>query len=135
MKINKYLVDTFAMVIFSIATGLVIDQIAGMTITQSITARFYAIPINLLTGGLQGVLRDFVFIISHVKENTSKKKIFFLDTFSFILLQVPIYASSLLIAGANTTQVLKGSSVVCIISLFIGRIYGIFLERFRKIFK
>ncbi|MCH2020853.1 MAG: L-alanine exporter AlaE [Saprospiraceae bacterium] len=127
-----FLADTVAMVIFSFTTGMVIELlIAGMTLTQSLTSRILAIPVNLFTARPYGLYRDFFF-----KKKRSRNPIIkgAIDILIFISFQIPVYIFVLMFAGANVGQIIKACSSVIVFFIILGRPYGLFLGFCRTIF-
>lgn len=133
---RKFISDTLAMIIFSTITGMIIElEIVGLTINQSIHARTMAIPINLLTGRLQGIFHDWVFLKLKVQKEKKLQKCI-AEIIAFSLFQIPIVnAPILFLAGANISQVFKSGITLMIICIFISKLYDLFLNFFRRIFK
>lgn len=132
---RKFFVDTFTMIIFSIIIGAVIEMgISRLTFWQFLQARFWGTIINLLTGRIYGVFRDWIFRIFKVRKEEKIKKAL-VDTFAFAIFQAPLYAFVLFVAGANVYQILTACSTLTAASSFLlGRPYGIFLDFFRRFF-
>ncbi|MBI3599772.1 MAG: L-alanine exporter AlaE [Nitrospinae bacterium] len=130
-----FFADTFAMITFSTVVGMVIEiLVSGMTLGQSAQARLTAIPANLLTARLYGIFRDWVFqLMRALKGGQVKEGI--ADIMAFILFQVPLYATILAISGANVHQIATACGAVTILSVFMGRPYGIFLDFSRWLFR
>lgn len=132
---RKFLTDTFVMIVFSTAIGMIIEIIvAGLAISQSFNARVMAIPVNLLTGGLQGIFYDYIFKIFKVNKKSKIQKSM-AEIVAFTFFQIPINAFILLVAGANLTQVKKSGSILIISCIFISKLYSSFLNFCRKLFK
>jgi len=128
----KIFSDIFAMVTFSIAFGVPIDIFAGMTTIGIFYNRLMSIPINISLGRFQGIFIDFT--------RSKVQNRFIADTFALTLFQTFVYACILqvssIISGEQTglENILRGSLVIFIYSFFIGRIYGIWLDKVRMFF-
>lgn len=63
LKMRRFMADTTAMISFSFVVGMFIEiVISGLTFGQSLQSRITGIVVNLLTGGLYGKFRDWIFI-------------------------------------------------------------------------
>lgn len=132
---KKYLVDTSAMLLAAFPAGLFAEVIlAGMTFGQSLHARFMAVWIDILTARPYGIYRDHIFFKFHTIESSSLLKKYLTDIFSYITFQVPVYALILFIAGASLSQILIALISCALFSSVSGRIYGMFLDWFRRLF-
>jgi exosortase/archaeosortase len=133
--IRKFFADMIAVVISSTIIGMLIEVvISGMTFEQSIQARLLAVPINLITAIPYGMFRDFVFKFTRVNSGGKIKKCI-VDILTFAVFQVPLYSAILTFSGANAKQIILACSTVTIISIFVGRIMGIFIDFFRRLLK
>lgn len=134
-SMRRYLADTFAMVIFSIAIGAFVEiVITGLTIEQTIKIRAAAIPVSLLVGRPYGIYRDWVFRRLGSAEKTPLQEIL-LDTFINLTFQIPLYSLILALNGARFLQILTAVSSILVIVGLSGRPYGIFLRGCRRLFK
>jgi hypothetical protein len=135
LVVRKFIADTFAMIVFSTSIGMITEIfISGMTPRQSIQARLTAIPANLLTARLYGMFRDWVFRVTKATAGGQIKK-GIADISAFILFQVPLYVVILVTSGVNLRQVITACSTITILSAFMGRPYGIFLDFSRWLFR
>ena len=134
---RRFLSDSIAMITFSTVVAMVIEVlISGMTLGQSVHTRLIAVPVNLATGWLYGVFRDWLFQLTNTNPATAswtKKTI--LDTSAFTVFQMPLYAGILYVSGANLQQILTACGVATLSVAPLGRPYGIFLEYVRRIFQ
>ena len=127
-----FIIDNAAMLIFATVTGFIIEtQIAGMTVDQSIAARLAAIPLNLATGRPYGVYRDWVLARITL---SSRFHVFAAESLIFTAFQIPLYLVVLTIAGVDNEQMLAASLSKIILLGGMGRVYGIFLDSFRRLF-
>ncbi len=133
--LRRFVADTIAMIVFSTSTGMLIEIfLSGMSFGQSLQARLTAIPANTITARPYGMFRDWVIRVSGATKGGQVRKAIS-DIIAFILFQVPLYATILLTAGANPRQIATACGTVTILSAFMGRPYGIFLDFVRLLFK
>lgn len=131
---RRFLSDTFAMIVFSTVFGMAIEVlISGMTFGQSIQARATAIPANLITARPYGIFRDWVFRTMDA-DNGSELRKGIADILAFVLFQIPLYATILWSSGASWYQIASACSSVTVLSVFMGRPYGLFLDFSRWLF-
>lgn len=127
-----FLADTLSMTVFSTVLCMSIEiGLAGLTFGQSLTARFAAVPTNLLTGRAYGLYRDGLFRILRTRPD-SWFQAALTDTVSFLTFQVPLYGIVLMIAGASLKQMALSAGGMTVIFALAGRPYGIFLQGCRK---
>lgn len=132
---KKFLVDTLATISASFPAGLFNEVvIAGMTLGQSLYARFMAIWIDLFTARPYGIYRDFIFTRFKTAEASSLFKKIMTDVFSYVTFQVPVYMLILFCAGATLNQVIIASSTCALFSTVSGRPFGMILDWFRRLF-
>ena len=132
---RRFLADTFAMITFSTVVGMVIELfVSGLTLGQSVQTRLTAIIPNMLTGRLQGIFRDWVFAKTGADKGGQILK-GISDIIAFTFFQAPLYAVVLLTAGAEWEQILKACGTVALLSAFMGRPYGVFLDFSRWLFR
>ena len=133
--IRRLFADTFAMVIFSTVVGMIIEVfVSGITLNQSVQARLTAIPVNLIIARPYGIFRDWIIKITHANEGGQIKKAI-VDIISFVIFQVPIYSTILLTTGASVHKIVIAAGMLTIVSAFVGRPYGIFLDFSRWLFR
>ena len=131
---RRFLADTFALVVFSTVAGMFVEVvIAQMTLTQSVRARVTAIPITLITARPYGGFRDWVFRLSKADTGGQARRAL-ADIGAFVVFQVPVYATVLLLAGANLRQIAAACATATIILAISGRPYGLLLELCRRLF-
>lgn len=128
-------VDTAAMIVFCTVTGMMVEVgISGLTWTQSAQARLAAIPLNLLTARPYGVYRDWLFHKLGAHQG-GRLRVTGVDVLCFVTFQVPVYAAVLLAAGATLQQLVASCTTMTLLSAFMGRPYGAFLELCRRLGK
>ena len=122
---RKFFADTIAMVLFSIAIGMCIELgIAQMTLAQSLRSRGMSIPLNILTGGLNGWYCDWwVTTVFRVKPGM-RIRLAMAEIVAFATFQIPIYICVLLVSGANWQQILVACSSTIPIIVVMGKPYG-----------
>ncbi len=132
-KTNQIIIaDIVSMVIFSFLTGAMVEIfISNLSLLQILKSRFTAIPVNILVARPFGIYRDF-FLNKLKTDNQDKMRNVILDTIIFTSFKVPIYATILFFAKADSVQIFKSCLAVSIFSSIFGRSYGIFLEYTRN---
>src|SRR3989344_7159596 len=132
---RRFFADTFAMITFSTVVGMVIEiLVSDMTFGQSVQARLTAIPANLLTARPYGMFRDWVFRLMRANEGGQVRK-GIADILAFALFQVPLYVTILFTSGANVRQIATACGTLTILSIFMGRPCGIFLDFSRRLLR
>jgi len=132
---KRWVADTLAMVVYStIVAGINEYFIVGLGLSQVIVARIFATPINILTARPYGIYRDFVFQKFSIN---SKKWVndLVVDTFSFVSFQTPLYIIILRFSGASFWEIFTGCFSALALLLLVGRLYGLWLDLVRKLFK
>ncbi len=144
---KKFLIDTVLGVVFWFVVMMLVETIFfGMTIKQSIITRSGAILINALASGINAIFIDWF-----RAKTKSNQKINFLkhiiDTIGTIIFQLPVYI--LILTTSHTIQLITSGDwgvdryfieiksafvYLPIIFLCVGGLYGILLNKFRKLF-
>lgn len=127
--------DTFAMVIFSFITGMLIEVfVSGMTFEQSLASRTLSIPVNIAIAWPYGVFRDYVICQGHRLSPTSWMK-GLSDMIAYVLFQSPVYAAILWVVGADMDQIITAVTSNAFVSGALGVVYGLFLDVCRRMFR
>ncbi|MGR5062696.1 L-alanine exporter AlaE [Photobacterium sp. DNB22_13_2] len=127
--------DTFAMVIFSFITGMMIEVfISGMTFEQSLASRTLSIPVNIAIAWPYGVFRDLM-IRQGMKLSSSGWMKGLSDMLAYVMFQSPVYACILLVVGADIDQIITAVTSNAFVSGALGVVYGQFLEMCRRMFR
>ncbi|MBC7006563.1 L-alanine exporter AlaE [Photobacterium sp. BZF1] len=127
--------DTFAMVIFSFITGMMIEVfISGMTFEQSLASRTLSIPVNIAIAWPYGVFRDMM-IRQGMKLSATGWMKGISDMLAYVLFQSPVYACILLVVGADFDQIITAVTSNAFVSGALGVVYGQFLEMCRRMFR
>ncbi|MBO1075511.1 L-alanine exporter AlaE [Roseomonas marmotae] len=131
-EVRRYLADTFALVVFSVAVGAFVEiVIAGLTFEQSARVRAAAIPVALLTGRPYGIYRDWLFRLL-ARNGTEPCRAVLIDTLANLSFQVPLYAAILAWNGASLQQISMAAGSILLLLALTGRPYGVFLMWCRK---
>ncbi|WP_299014470.1 L-alanine exporter AlaE [uncultured Photobacterium sp.] len=127
--------DTFAMVIFSFVTGMLIEVfVSGMSFEQSLASRTLSIPVNIAIAWPYGVFRDFFVRNGNRLSPTSWMK-WLSDMVAFVLFQSPVYAGILWVVGADVDQIITAVTSNAVVSGMLGVVYGQFLDLCRRMFR
>lgn len=125
------LVDTFATVVFfTVVAALTELFLGGMAPGDVLTTRLIMIPLMVLTGRPYGAWRDWFFATTKPTVSWSKTII---DGLAFVSFQLPIYAVTLIIVGADLAQIVTLLSSATFIMILVSRPFGVFLEAMRKL--
>ncbi|MBT7903161.1 L-alanine exporter AlaE [Candidatus Woesearchaeota archaeon] len=150
LNFKKYyragLVDTVGSFTYSLGVGIGIDIVAGLAVPGIVASRTSASIINILTGGVYGLWRDFVFKKTKTKKESPLIKKTITDFISFNTFQLPVYSIALTIGTAidyltgvkdssfNLEHIVEGMKTLAILSPIIGPTMGLYLNLFRKLF-
>lgn len=127
--------DTFAMVIFSFITGMMIEVfVSGMTLEQSLASRTLSIPVNIAIAWPYGVFRDMM-IRQGMKLSSAGWMKGLSDMLAYVMFQSPAYACILLVVGADFDQIITAVTSNAFVSGALGVVYGQFLEMCRRMFR
>jgi hypothetical protein len=124
-------VDTVSTILFFTTFAAATELfIAGMDLREVVTTRLIMVPLMVLTGRPYGLWRDWVFARTRPTVGWSRTVT---DAGAFVFFQLPIYAATLIIAGADTTEILILLSAVLPQMLILSRPFGLFLEFMRRV--
>ncbi|WP_036828045.1 L-alanine exporter AlaE, partial [Photobacterium sanctipauli] len=127
--------DTFAMVIFSFITGMMIEIfVSGMTFEQSLASRTLSIPVNIAIAWPYGVFRDLV-IRQGMRLSGNGWMKAASDMVAYVMFQSPVYAAILFVVGADVDQIMTAVASNAVVSGALGVVYGQFLEMCRRMFR
>ncbi|MDX1302044.1 L-alanine exporter AlaE [Photobacterium sp.] len=127
--------DTFAMVLFSFVTGMMIEVfVSGMTFEQSLASRTLSIPVNIAIAWPYGVFRDYVLRSGYCLSPSRWMK-GLSDMVAYVLFQSPVYAGILWVVGADADQIMTAVTSSALVSGALGIVYGQFLDVCRRMFK
>ncbi|HAS63810.1 MAG TPA: L-alanine exporter AlaE [Vibrio sp.] len=134
-SVRNALADTFAMVVFSFVSGMLIEIfVSGMTFEQSLASRTLSIPVNIAIAWPYGIFRDAMLRLGgRVSSSSIMKNIS--DLLAYVLFQSPVYAGILVVVGASGEQIVTAVASNAVVSCGMGVLYGYFLDMCRKWFK
>lgn len=133
--LRNAIADTFAMVVFCFASGMLIEIfISDMTFEQSLASRMLSIPVNIVIAWPYGIFRD-TFVKLGAKLSSGKVMKNLSDLIAYVLFQSPVYAAILFTVGASTDQIITAVSSNAAISCAMGVVYGYFLDTCRRWFR
>ncbi len=128
---HRTIVDTVTTIIFFTTVAAASELfIAGMEPREVITTRLIMIPLMVMTGRPYGIWRDWVFSRTKPRGVWARTAA---DDGAFFAFQLPIYAATLVVAGADTTEILILLATVLPQMLVLSRPFGLFLEFMRRI--
>lgn len=126
------IIDTLVTIIFFTIVATFSELIiAGMEPSKVLETRLLMVPIMILTGRPYTRWRDW-FV------NQLQPQSFWcaalVDTASFLSFQAPVYAATLLIAGANLAEVSAAIGSAVIFMIILARPFGLFVDWARDTF-
>ena len=126
---RSFIVDTVATVVFFTVLATLTELfIAGMEPREVLITRLIMIPMMVLTGRPYGMWRDWFFKLINPTNPWSRTIV---DSLAFMIFQLPIYALTLAIAGADAKEIISLVISVSALMLIISRPFGMYLERVR----
>ncbi|MFA8388419.1 MAG: L-alanine exporter AlaE [Pelagibaca sp.] len=127
---KSYFIDTVATVIFfTVVAALSELLIAGMDLKQVLIARLITIPIMMVTGRPYGIWRDWFF--SKTRPQRWIANVAY-DIIAFITFQVPVYVTTLAVAGATASEIVAAVSASIVFMILLSRPFGIYLDAVRN---
>jgi len=128
-----FIADTFALVTFALVVGMFIEVVvSGLTLEQSFQSRLLAIPLNVIVARPYGLYRDWLFSIINT-ENKGRIIDCIIDIIAFLTFMIPQYIAVLWWVGAQADQILIACTSAIIMSVVVGRPYGLYLVFCRRI--
>ena len=131
---RHFIADTIARVTFSVATGMVIELSAGMTVTESLVSRAVAQPTTAITARPYGWLRDKALGYCGI----TKKQWFWwgvINIITYACFYCPQYAAiRYFIIGVGARETWIATGILAASSLLLGILFGLWLDLVRKIF-
>lgn len=126
---RSFWVDTLATIVFFTVLAATTELlIAGMEYKEILITRLIMIPMMVVTGRPYGIWRDALF--NRVKPDRLWKALA-TDGAAFISFQLPVYAITLMIAGADKNEILTLVVTTAGLMLLISRPFGIYLDYIR----
>jgi len=125
--------DTFALVTFAFIVGMFVEVVlSGLTFQQSFQSRLFAIPLNSIVARPYGRYRDWMFAVTKAERKGRTVRIA-ADIAAFSTFMIPQYAAVLVWVGAAPSQIFVACATVVVLSLAVGRPFGLYLVFCRKI--
>jgi hypothetical protein len=119
--------DTFAMVTFAFVVGMLIEVVlSGLSLGQSLQSRLLAIPLNVAIARPYGIYRDWLFRATHAETGNRIARTL-VDILAFSTFMLPQYAAVLWWVGAGPLQIVTACACVAVMSLVVGRPYGLYM--------
>ncbi|TCW16210.1 L-alanine exporter [Raoultella sp. BIGb0138] len=131
MRRRAFLADTVALILFFTTTGIINERlIAAMTWEQVFHARLLGAALMIPVARPYGIWRDW--IMKRAGQGRMSQLLW--DSVALVSFQVPVYAAIIAFSGASGSGLLRGTLGAALMMLFLGRPYGAFLNRVRKLF-
>lgn len=126
-----FIVDTLATIIFfTIIATFTELVIAGMAPGQVLITRAIMVVMMALTGRLYTAWRDWVFARMLPRRRIGRAVV---DVVAFMAFQVPLYAATLALAGADPGKIITALGSATLFMLTLSRPFGLFLEWVRRL--
>jgi len=131
MRRTAFIADTTALILFFTTTGIINERfIAGMTWDQVLHARLVGAVLMVPVARPYGLWRDWV--MKRAGQRRVSRLLW--DSFALVSFQVPLYAAIIASSGASGRELVRGTLGAALMMLALGRPYGAFLNRVRKVF-
>lgn len=135
-QIKEYLVDTSGVLLFQNPVfGTNEYFIAGLELDEIISTRIGMSTISLLSSRPYGKFREYWAKICKTSPGDSNLRKYLTDVSANIVFYVPIYGGILYTSDVSSDEVGIALSTATALAVVIGRPYGWFLDKWRKIFK
>ena len=123
---HRFIVDTLATIIFfTLIAALTELFITSMEPSEVLMTHLIMIPMMVITGRPYGIWRDGFF--KKTKPTASWNKVL-IDGLAFLSFQLPIYALTLVIAGADQNEVIILLTSTSFLMFIVSRPFGVYLE-------
>lgn len=128
------LVDVFVMNTFSYAVAAPLELlIAGMSWQAHLQVRLVGLVLNSLIGRPYGLWRDAVFRRLAVGPDSGAWRRYYADSLVFLSFQLPLYVANMALGGADAAGIAKAAATAALLSGFLGRPYGLYLDFVRRL--
>ena len=128
-----FIIDTLATIVFFTVVATFSELIvAGMEPSQVLTTRLLMVPIMVLTGRPYTGWRDW--LVKHVRPD-HRWSAALVDIAAFLSFQAPVYAATLLIAGANSAEIGAAIGSAMIFMIVLARPFGVFVDWARRVLR
>ena len=128
---RRTFVDTIATIVFFTTLAALTELfVADMEPREVMKTRLIMIPMMVLTGAPYGAWRDWFFKTTKPTVSWSQTIV---DSLAFLSFQLPIYALTLVVAGADQSEILTLLGATAVLMLVVSRPFGLYLEAIRKL--
>ena len=128
---RRIVVDTVSTILFFTTFAAATEFfVAGMDPREVFVTRALMIPLMIATGRPYGIWRDWLFRRSQPTSFLARS---FTDAVAFVAFQMPIYAATLIVAGADWREIMILLAAVLPQMLILSRPFGLFLEFMRRL--
>ena len=125
------IVDTFATVFFFTTAATLVEYfVGGLEPKEILVTRSAMIPLMIITGRPYGIWRDRFFRTFAPLSSIART---LADVAAFVSFQLPIYALTLVIAGADRSEILTLLPATALAMVLGSRPFGLFLEGVRRL--
>nr|WP_319251435.1 L-alanine exporter AlaE [uncultured Celeribacter sp.] len=126
------IIDTLATILFFTVVATFSELIiAGMEPSNVLKTRLLMVPIMILTGRPYTGWRDW--IVKQVQPQRRWSTVL-VDISAFLSFQAPVYAATLMIAGANLVEISSAIGSAIIFMMLLARPFGLFVDWARHTF-
>lgn len=120
------IIDTLATILFFTVVATFSELIvAGMEPSKVLTTRLLMVPIMVLTGRPYTGWRDWLVKQAQPQRRRSAALV---DIAAFLSFQAPVYAATLLVAGANLAEITSAIGAAVIFMILLARPFGLFVD-------
>ena len=128
---RRTLVDTLATIVFFTTFATLTELfVGGLSPREVLTTRLLMIPIMIATGRPYTAWRDWIFARRAPRSPWAKA---LTDAVAFVTFQLPVYAGTLVIAGASSTQIAVLLAAALPQMLILSRPFGLFVEAMHRL--
>ncbi|OSP53522.1 L-alanine exporter AlaE [Pseudoruegeria sp. SK021] len=126
------IIDTLATIIFFTIVATFSELIiAGMEPSKVLATRLLMVPIMIMTGRPYTGWRDW--LVKQLKPR-NRWSAALVDIAAFLSFQAPVYAATLLIAGADLGEITAAIGSAVIFMIILARPFGLFVDWARNTF-
>ena len=125
-----FLVDTLTSVVFFTVVAASTELlIAGLSPAEVALTRAVMVPIMIATARPYGMWRDLLLRRAGAGSAALRAAV---DTAAFLSFQVPLYAATLVVAGADGAEIAAAIASASAFMLVLGRPFGLVLDTVRR---
>ena len=127
---RRFVVDTVTNVTFFTVVATFSEAvIAGMGAREVLVTRLIMLPVMVLTGRPYGLWRDWVFARLRPARRFART---LTDIVAFLGFQVPVYAATLAVAGADRSEIATAIGSAIVFMILLSRPFGLLLDLCRR---